>query len=181
VYAVDAQAFETWGFERPIVPEPIVDELLPLHDPEDLTRADATWASVEPGSAVLIVGYAREEPLNWPVRLFASVGRALADEEAVEALNLLKAAGDEEGDLPYDAEAEFLMEGQVAFEMGGSGVFDEHGRQVGVLVRSSFADIGVEYLRAVRMTYLVTQIEAAFDALPDEDRGRVAPYLEQPR
>jgi hypothetical protein len=179
VYAVDSQVFEAWGTGLGIEPEPIIDALLPLHDPEQLTLATPTWASANPGAAVLLLGYPALEDYDPRARqLHASVGRVLGDDEAEQAIEALRMAGDEEGNIPYDREAEFLFEGHALPGMSGGGVFDEDGLQIGIAVRASFAEIGVQYVRAVRMSYLVELMDAGFSSLTAEDQAAVGPYLE---
>ena len=180
VYAVDSQTFQTWGYQESIFVESIVDAPVELYDPENLTQAPSTWAPASPGARVVVVGYAPDPIAAWPIELLASVAHVLTDAQASHAIELLKEAGDEEGDIPYDAGVEFLLEGQVAPEMGGSGVFDEQGRQLGVLVRGTPAAGDNQYLRVVRMSYLVERINETFRGLPEEDQAAVAPYLERP-
>lgn len=58
---------------------------------------------------------------------------------ARQAIEELKAAGDEEGGIAYDPEAELIMEGHAVVGMSGSGLFDEEGRQVGVVIVETWA------------------------------------------
>jgi hypothetical protein len=179
VYAVDSQLFETYGFQRAIVPDPIVDAPLSLHDPDELTKAQPTWANVGADDRVLVMGYAAEPPPEyWPIRLFASVGRILSDGDARQALEMLARLGDEEGSIPYDPEAEFVFEGRAIYGMSGSGVFNERGEQVGILVRGSLTDTTAQYLRGVRMSYVVGRIQAAVDTMSSEQQDAIKPYLE---
>lgn len=177
VYVVDPQTFHDDGTSVGIAPGPIEDAPLPLHDPRALTTAGATWATVQPGARVLALGFTNADAES-AGELHASVGRVLSDQEAEQAIEQLRAAGDEEGGIAYDSEAEVLVEGRAIAGMSGAGLFDEQGRQVGVLVRASFADIGVQYVRAVRMSYLVDLIEAALASLPIVDQQAVGVYLE---
>ncbi len=176
VYAVDSQVFETYGTGLGIVPEPIVDAPLELHDPAGYTLATPTWAAATGGQIVLALGFPDTD--GGGRSLHASVGRVLDAIEAEQAIATLRDAGDEEGQIAYDGDAEFLFEGTAAPGMSGGGVFDEEGRQVGIIVRASFADIGVQYVRAVRMSYLVLEMERGFSSLPTERQIAVAPYLE---
>ena len=62
--------------------------------------------------------------------------------------------------------------------MSGGGEFDREGRQVGVLVRASYMYDGKQYVRAVRMTFVVTSINSAYEALSELERAVVSQYLE---
>jgi len=174
--AVDSQAFEDDGTSIAHIPEPIVDAELPLHDPDGLTTAPTTWATPDAGDKLLMVGYPAGG--DHAGQLAASVARVLGDAEVESALASLAAAGDEEGGIPYDPEAEMIVEGHAIVGMSGSGAFDEAGLQVGVLVRASTAEIGVQYVRLVRMSYVVARIEAVKAEGP-EAAALAAPYLEQ--
>src|SRR5690606_1164345 len=101
------------------------------------------------------------------------------EEEAKEAIEELDGVGDIEGKIPYDREAEFLVQGQALPGMSGGGVFDQEYRQVGVAVRASFAGLAVQYVRIVRMSFLVTRMKAALAKLHEAEREKVLPYLEE--
>ena len=175
---VDAQTFEPWG-SGVATPGPLVDAPLPLHDPERLTLGAATWAEAEPGAWVATVGYPFDDD-GEQRELAMSVGRVLDDAEAAAVVQALRALGDDEGSIAYDAEAEFLIEGQAVRGMSGGGVYDEAGRQVGTLVRGSSVPVKAQYLRAVRTSYVVDRIGATLESLSEEQRARVSPYLELP-
>ncbi len=78
----------------------------------------------------------------------------------------------------YDPEVEMIIEGHSVVGMSGGGVYDQAGRQVGILVRASYEYDGKQYVRVVRMTYLVASLMAAYEALSDTERVAVSPYLE---
>jgi hypothetical protein len=177
VYALDSQVFTSFGNGTDISPGPFVDEPLPLEDPAGLSKAAPTWAPAQPGSPVIVLGFPLVSRLEPPF-LHTSVGHVLTDDEARTVIAALRTAGDEEGYIQYDAEAEFLFEGEAANGMGGSGVFDQHWRQIGVLVRASRADIGVRYLRAVRMTHVVARLRAMLGSIPREEAMAIRAYLE---
>jgi hypothetical protein len=176
VYAVDSQTFEDDGTSIGHSPDPIVDAELPLHDPDGDTLADPSWADPSAGDRVVLLGF----PAGGPTAgaLSASVGRVLDAGEIDAALVALAAAGDEEGGIPYDPEAEMILEGHAMVGMSGGGVFDAQGLQVGVMVRASTADIGVQYVRVVRMAWIVARLEAAMAAAAPPLAAAVAPYLE---
>jgi len=177
IYAVDNQTFQVWDTDA--VPEPIHDEALQLHDPYGVTTAEETWGSAEPGMKVLLLGFPTNE--NYvPAELAVSVGLVLDDDAAHNAILMLAAAGDEEGLIPYDAEAEFLFEGHASNGMSGGGVYDKDGRQLGIAVRTSFLETGPQYVRAVRMSYVTAKIQAKLENLSPSEQAAIVPYLEQP-
>jgi hypothetical protein len=104
--------------------------------------------------------------------------RVLTDEEARDAILKLGLSGDEEGAIPYDQEAEFVIECHAAHGMSGGGVFDSAYRQVGIAVRASFNDPALQYVRAVRMSFVVARMNAALASLSIDERAKVVPYLE---
>jgi hypothetical protein len=62
--------------------------------------------------------------------------------------------------------------------MSGGGVFNQSSRQVGIAVRASFADIGVQYVRVVRMSFLLARMSVALAEMDQAGQESVAPYLE---
>jgi hypothetical protein len=183
VYAVDRQLAEAWGWGRAIAPGPIVDAPLPLYDPHALSKATPTWTAARPGTRLLVLGYPFQDGIQKELSMI--IGRVLDDVEAEQGIRELKAAGDEEGNFPYEPHVELILKGDV-FEgrslsgISGGGVYDENGLQVALVVRGSFADLGVQYMRAVRMSYITQRIETSLMALPVDDQTAIAPYLESP-
>ncbi len=166
-----------------VVMEPLPGEPAPLRheppvilDPSDLTTVAPTYADVNPGDAVVLIGYPQKDNLaGIPA---ASIGRVLSDPEAGDTIKELAALGDEEGGIAYDPEAEMLIEGHSVVGMSGGGVYDRAGKQVGILVRASNEYDGKQYVRAVRMTFVVARLLSAYEALSDTERAAVSPYLE---
>ena len=158
------------------MPELLRNEPPALFDPAGLAMGTPTYAAAEPGELVMMIGFPGSGTLAG--QLAASVGRVLDDDEAEQAIVDLAAAGDVEGDIAYDAEVEMLVEGEALGGMSGSGVFDTAGRLVGVLVRASDPLEGTRYIRAVRMTFIASELEGAFADLPPIDQEAVAPYVE---
>ena len=172
VAATDAQKHDPTALPLP-VPASIVHGDVPLYDPASVTLADRTFGAAEPGTMVLLLGFPNETG-----ELSAAVGRVLTDEEAEEAVADLAAAGDPEGSVLYDAEVELLIEGVAAAGMSGGPVVDTEGRLIGVLVRASGELDGVQYVRAVRMTHIASELDSAFEALSSDARSALAGYLE---
>jgi hypothetical protein len=153
--------------------------LVALHDPDDHTRLDPILASPASGDLVLLVGYPQDTS-QYPRGAYA-VGRVLGDAAAVEAISALAVAGDEEGTIPYDAEAEMLVVGDAAPGMSGGGAFLADGTWVGTLVRGSDPQAnlgGRRIVRIVRASYLAAQTTAAFRALDETQRLAFAPFLD---
>ena len=160
----------------PGTPGPLRHEPPVIFDPSDLTTVAPTYADVNPGDAVVLMGYPRTG--DFEGMLAASVGRVLSDTEAEDAIKELAALGDEEGGIAYDPEVEMIIEGHSVVGMSGGGAYDQAGRQVGILVRASYEYDGKQYVRVVRMTYLVASLMAAYEALSDTERAAVSSYLE---
>ena len=160
----------------PGAPAPLRHEPPVIVDPSDLTTVAPTYADVDPGDVVVLMGYPRADDLAG--MLAASIGRVLSDPEAEATIKELAALGDEEGGIAYDPEVEMIIEGHSLMGMSGGGVYDRAGKQVGILVRASNEYVGKQYVRAVRMTFVVARLMSAYEALSDTERAAVSPYLE---
>jgi hypothetical protein len=160
----------------PGTPAPLKHESPVIFDPSDLTTVAPTAADVLPGDSVLLMGYPREG--DFAGMLAACIGRVLSDLEAEAAIEELAALGDEEGAIAYDPEVEMIVEGDSVVGMSGGGVYDRGGSLVGVLERASYEYDGKQYVRVVRMTFVVDRINSAFEALSDSEKDMVSPYLE---
>jgi hypothetical protein len=154
----------------------VLDEL-PLRDPEELTTTAPTIADAVPGEPALLIGYPNVGTA--PDRLSYSVGRILDSAETAQVMLELAAAGDEEGDLPFEEEVEFFMEGAALVGMSGGPVFDTDGRQIGIMVRATTADLGgKQYVRAVRMSYAISALLEAADTLAPAVQTELRRFLE---
>jgi hypothetical protein len=160
----------------PGTPAPLNDEPPVIFDPSGLTTVAPTAVDVHPGDSVILMGYPREG--DYAGMLAASIGRVLSNSEAEAAIEELAALGDEEGGIAYVPEAEMIIEGHSVVGMSGGGVFDRAGSLVGILERASYEYDGKQYLRVVRMTFVVASINSAYEALSDSERAVVSPYLE---
>lgn len=157
-------------------PAPLKHEAPIIVDPSDLTTVVPTYADVSAGDAVVLMGYPQTG--DYAGTLAASIGSVLGDAEAEGAINELAVLGDEEGGIDYDPEAEMIIKGQALVGMSGGGVYDLDGKQVGIMVRASEVHDGKQYVRAVRMTFVVDKLMSAYDALSDAERDAVNLYLE---
>jgi hypothetical protein len=171
VAVTDSQKLDVSGL--PPVVAPIVRAEVPLHDPAGATTADETWAEAVPGDLVLLLGYP-----NATGELTAGVGRVLTDTQAEQAVTRLAALGDVEGNIEYDADVEMIILGEAVAGMSGGAVVDRDGRLVGVLVRATDHHDGVQYVRAVRMSWVALRVAAVFGELSPADQLAVRGYLE---
>jgi hypothetical protein len=162
----------------PQAPGPLRHEPPEVFDPQGLTTAGATYAEAMPGETVILTGSPNAGDLAGA--LVGSVGRVLDDAQATDAVAELAAAGDVEGTIPYDAQTEMMLEAEATSGMSGGGVFDRDGRLLGIMVRASDKHNGQQYVRAVRMTYIVSRLAAAFQTLEPGQQAVVRQYLEVP-
>lgn len=162
----------------PSAPGPLRHESPVIFDPSHLTTVMPTATDATPSDSVLLMGW----PLvgDFAGVLAASIGRVLSDSEAEDAIEELAALGDEEGGIAYDPEAEMIIEGYSVAGMSGGGVYNQAGKQVGILVRGSYEYDGKQYVRAVRMTFVMASIMSAYGALSGSEMATVSPYLESP-
>jgi hypothetical protein len=160
----------------PNTPEPLKHESPTIFDPSDLTTDAPTYADVTSNESVILMGY----PLTgeFEGKLAANIGRVLSDTEAEDTIEELAELGDEEGGIAYVPEVEMIIEGYSVAGMSGGGVYNSEGKQVGILVRASYEYDGKQYIRAVRMTYLVDSLMSAYEALSHSEKAVISPYLE---
>ncbi len=147
-----------------------------LYDPAGLSAMEPADCAAFAGDLVLLVGYPAAAPFYGTAS--ASVGRVLSDTEADTAIAALAAAGDVEGEIPYEAAAEMIITGYARGGMSGGGVFDVDGCLVGVIVRASDERDGRQYVRAVRMTFAASELLDAVAAAPDDLAEQVRPWIE---
>lgn len=173
VAVVDGQVLEE-GLLAPSF-EPLTETAPAVYDPTMATLQDATWAEPMDNDDVLLLGYPQAE---FPDDGGFAIGVVLSDDAAIAAVKELAAAGDSEGDIAYDPQAEFLVRGTARSGMSGGGAFDRDGRLLGVLVRASEAQIdGVEITRVVRMSWIVSGLGVAYDEANDDTRSELEPLL----
>lgn len=171
VGVTDSQKYDVSG---PVPqPEPVVHDPVPIYDPSEATLTAPTSAGAEAGALVLLLGFPNETR-----QLTAAVGRVMTEAEASAAVVDLAGRGDPEGQIPYDADVEMFIEGAALAGMSGGPVVDHQGRIVGVMVRATEEHNGVQYVRAVRLTYVMSQLEEALNALPPQRRSEIRGYLE---
>jgi hypothetical protein len=144
-----------------------------MYDPSEATLTAPTFDDAEAGALVLLLGFPNETRA-----LTAAVGRVMAETEASAAVVELARRGDPEGGIPYDADVEIFIEGAALAGMSGGPVVDQEGRIVGVMVRATDERNGVQYVRAVRLIHVMSQLDSAFDILPPERQSAIRGYLE---
>jgi hypothetical protein len=149
-----------------------------LYDPFDLATVPPAPHDPVAGDLVLMAGYPTAPPFDGTAT--AAVGRVLDDRAAEAAIDMLAAVGDVEGDIPYAAEAELVVEGSAMGGMSGGGVFDQDGHLVGIIVRASDERDGTQYVRAVRLTYAANQLGSAIEVAGANLQRSLVPYLESP-
>jgi hypothetical protein len=174
---VDPLTFEPLPLPISPVVDPLTFEPLPLFDPTGVTETDPIIAVPAAGDQLMIMGYPRDG--EYADEMAGSVARVLSDGEALAAIDELASAGDEEGGIAYDAEAEMILRGEAVVGMSGSSAFDRNGNIVGVVVRASDPTNldGVQYIRAVRAAFVASALAETFAALPPEDREITEAYL----
>lgn len=147
-----------------------------IYDPLGRTTTAPTFSDVDAGDMVMAIGFPAEGAFAG--EMTASIGTVLSASEIDGVLQMLADAGDEEGFIEYDPEVEFIYRGPAAGGMSGGGVFNESAELVGVLVRASDPLGGVQYVRAVRMEYLVGELNAEFELLQDDEKEVIGQYLD---
>ncbi|MFW2338848.1 MAG: S1 family peptidase [Acidimicrobiia bacterium] len=172
VAATDSQKHDPTALPYP-VPTPILSGDVPLYDPLSTTLSARTFAAAVPDTMVLLLGFPTESG-----ELSAAVGRVLTDAEAEQKIMDLAALGDPEGGIAYEAGVEVIIEGAAAPGMSGGPVVDASGRLVAVMVRASDELDGFQYVRAVRMTHIASELNKAFDELTSAEQKAIRSYLE---
>jgi hypothetical protein len=171
VAVTDSQKLDVSGL--PPIVQPITKDEVPLYDPAGISTTDPTWAGGVAGENVLLLGYPQATG-----ELTASVGRVLTDNEAEQAITQLAELNDPEGNIAYDAAIELLILGESLAGMSGGAVLDRDGRLVGILVRATDVHEGVQYVRAVRMSWVTLRLAVVFEDLSPPDQEAIRGYLE---
>jgi hypothetical protein len=154
----------------------VADTKLAVHDPQHLLSAAEPWASPEPGTQVLLLGFPRDLPDHtFAGELVASVGEVLDD---ARAKDMLARADADEAAIPYDPRIEFVVAARASSGMSGGGSFDAAHRYLGVLVRGTVSPVDGTYLtRVVRARYVLDQLEAALAGAPTMMRDKLVPFV----
>lgn len=177
VEVMDGQRFPADDLNEPL-PDALTMGPVPVFDPQNDTTASPTFGSPAPDDVVLYAGFPKTGPFAEDGAV--GFGRVLPDGDASAAIAGLAAAGDDEGVLPYDAEAEMMIEGEAVPGMSGGGVFDRDGKLAGIMVRASTSKAAKKYVRVVRLAFVTSVIAAARAKLGATVKSAVAPYLPKP-
>lgn len=148
---------------------------LQLYDPDNRTKAIQTWNTPVSGEKVIAVGYPQDKK-NYPNGAVA-YGKILSDTEAQEAIQKLKTAGDAEGDIPYNPNAEFFMEAQAIAGMSGGGVFNAQAQLLGIMVRASDSENAPKIIRVVKVSYIKSMMVAYYNSLSETNKSKIRPFI----
>lgn len=166
---IDNQKRTNDGLDRLYKPEVIqLHTPLALYDPQARTTSQITWNSAIADQDVMIVGY----PQNRTTYPFGatSIGKVLSTATANELIAKLAENGDQEGDIAYNAEAEFIVNAKSVVGMSGGGVFNTNGELLGIVVRGAALN-GQSMVRVVRMSYIQNNIETFFRTLYQDEKN----------
>ncbi|MGE0021122.1 MAG: hypothetical protein AB7S72_15725 [Draconibacterium sp.] len=171
---VDNQRVEQGQF--PQYPE-LVDTKVPLlmYDPSNRTKFVQTWNTPIEGEVAMLVGYPQDEE-NYPNGAVAT-GIILSDEEANTVIAELKAAGDSEGDIPYNSSVEFFVQAQGLAGMSGGGAFNASGQLLGIMVRASDKENAPKIIRIVRITHIKSKLSDFYNGLSQTEKNKLIPYI----
>ncbi|GGO67127.1 trypsin-like peptidase domain-containing protein [Bowmanella pacifica] len=147
-----------------------------LYDPDKLLSSGNTWSEAPAGKKVLALGYPQDS-VSHPYGL-VSVGSILSHQAAEQAIAELKAQGDEEGDIPYQQDVEFIANLPAEAGMSGGGIFNEQGQLIGVMVRST-QTASASYTRAVRISYIHSVFKQYLASRSADEKAHLAKFVDK--
>ncbi|MEI3800328.1 MULTISPECIES: hypothetical protein [unclassified Chitinophaga] len=148
---------------------------LQMYDADNRTKAIQTWAVPVAGEKAIAVGYPQDNS-NYPNGAVA-YGKILSDTEAADIIQKLKAAGDTEGDVPYNPDVEFFVEAQGIAGMSGGGAFNSEGQLLGIMVRASDKEKAPKIIRVVKVVYIKSRMVEFYNGLPETSKSKVRPFI----
>lgn len=148
---------------------------LDMYDPYNRTKLDQTWNIPYDGDNTILVGYPQDVE-NYPNGAVAT-GKILSSLEAAIIIDELKAAGDSEGDIPYNPLVEFLIKAQGLAGMSGGGAFNSDGQLLGIMVRASNTENAPKIIRIVRITHIKSKLNEFYNGLSQMDKGKINPFI----
>lgn len=148
---------------------------LDLYDPYNRTKLSQTWSEPVEGENSMLVGYPQDEE-NYPNGAVAS-GKILSDNEAEAIIDKLQAAGDSEGDIPYNSLVEFFVEAQGLAGMSGGGAFNSDGQLLGIMVRASDTENAPKVIRVVKITHIKSKLTEFYNGLSQSDKKIIKPFI----
>lgn len=149
-------------------------QALQIYDPNNRTTSSQTWSNVLVNDTILVVGYPQDRT-NYPNGA-VSTGTVLSDSEAATAIELLKAKGDVEGEIPYKPIVEFVAKAEAISGMSGGGVFNSEGQLVGISVRATTLN-SQPIVRVIRITYIRQELASFYNNLPSTDKDKLRPFI----
>lgn len=147
---------------------------LQLYDPANRTMANQTWASPPVNNLVLAIGYPQDK-INYPNGAVA-IGKVYSDQEAENIVQSLKQNNDDEGNIKYKPEVEFLAKIPAIPGMSGGGVFNAKGQLVGIMVRATILN-EEPILRVVRMSYIVKKMNNFYNTLSQSEKDKFRTFI----
>ena len=152
------------------------------YGPKDQLNTDKSWADAVSGQLATIIGYPRRSDTGDDIdaaglRAFVTLGRILDENEAGDAIAALKASGDEEGSIGYKPKVEFLVRSKG---IGGMSARRCVRPKRHPDWRSRFAvrwTKTIASVRVTRMSWIMKNLNDAFQALDEAGRQALAPYL----
>lgn len=147
---------------------------LQMFDPSNRTLSNQTWSVPNAGDMVIAIGYPQDR-VTFPNGAVSS-GKVYSDAEAEDIIDLLQFNGDEEGDIPYNPEVEFLANVQGVAGMSGGGVFNANGQLLGVIVRGTILN-DEPMMRVVKMSYVVQKLNNFYNTLSLTDKNKIFPFI----
>lgn len=148
---------------------------LQMYDPVQRTKQSITWAHPIAAEQAVAVGYP-QDVANYPNGAVV-FGKILSDAEATETLQKLKDAGDAEGNIPYNAAAEFCMQAKGLAGMSGGGVFNAQGQLLGIMVRASDKENAPKIIRVVKVSFIRGKMMEYYSSLTDAERAKIRPFI----
>ncbi|SKD09472.1 hypothetical protein SAMN05660461_5361 [Chitinophaga ginsengisegetis] len=148
---------------------------LQMYDADNRTKAIQTWATPVAGEKAIAVGYPQDNG-NYPNGAVA-YGKILSDTEAADIIQKLKAAGDAEGEVPYNPAVEFFVEAQGIAGMSGGGAFNSEGQLLGIMVRASDKEKAPKIIRVVKVVYIKSRMVEFYNGLPETSKSKVKPFI----
>ena len=148
---------------------------LQMYDPAERTKQTLTWSSPLAGEQAIAVGYPQDVS-NYPNGAVA-YGKILSDGEATLIMQKLKDAGDAEGNIPYNAAAEFFIQAKAVAGMSGGGVFNSEGKLLGIMVRASDKENAPKIIRVVKVSFIRGKMMEYYSSLTDEDKAKLRPFI----
>lgn len=147
---------------------------LQIYDPANRTLVNQTWSEANNDDLLIAIGYPHDK-ISFPNGA-VSTGRVYSDQEAENIIQLLQQNNNEEGNIPYNPQVEFLANIDATAGMSGGGVFNANGQLVGVMVRATKLN-EEPILRVVRMSYIVQKMNNFYNTLSPSEKDQFRPFI----